>query len=250
MVTFSKSFAQNKISVSGNFGEQFNNLSNEKQTENKRVIGSVNVAWNITQSLNVNTNYSNYTSSTLPTSINFTDSIKYFQINKNASININYNKGGETVRHGVSLMVALQKASSLNRSATMRLTTNNDMVNSNLSYQINWPKNGFATSLSMQGSWFINELGTTKNFGPNLSANKDVLKSKVRLTISYGFNVTQLADNKNSSTHIVRFNCDYQVGKRQTLRFQSNYMQRKDALNTGSLSPKEFQSNLVYQYTF
>ena len=250
LLTMTKSFAKNKLNFSGNIGQQRNNLAKDKQTENKRVVGSVNASWSISQSFNACANYSNFTSSTEPSLINFTDSVGYFQINKNTSLNINYNKSGKNIRHSLCLMGALQKATSLNRSATLKLQSNNDMVNTSLSYQAGIPKKGIAATLSFQSSWFKNELNYTKNFGPNIAINKDLFKSKLKLIVSYGYNFTQVTGNKNSSTHIVRLNTDCQLSKHHSLHFQSSFMQRKDATNTGKLAPRELQAGLSYQYNF
>lgn len=250
VITMSKSFAKNKVNFSGNFGQQRNNLVKDKQTESKRVIGSISMAWTINQMFSVNANYSNHTSSSLPTLINFTDSVKYFQINKNASLNITCNKGNETMRHSAFLMLAVQKATSLNRSATMKIMNDNNMVNTSLSYQTNWLSIGLSTAMSIQSSWFNNDLGTTKNYGPNLLISKNLLKNKIKLSLSYSYNVTKLTENNRSSTHIVRLNNDFQINTHQTLRFQASYMQRKNAEKTGSLSPKELQASLVYQFSF
>ncbi|MFT3738788.1 MAG: hypothetical protein QM786_08510 [Breznakibacter sp.] len=251
LLNLSKSFANNKFTLSGNVGQQRNNLDGDKQTENKRVIGSANAAWSVNQSLNINANYSNFTSNTQPTLINFTDSIKYFQINENTSLSLNYNKGTAKLRHSVSLMVALQKATSLNRSATQSLETNNNMVNTSVSYQAGFPQKGLAATTSFQNSVFKNGLTTTRNYGPNIALNKELLKNKLKLTLSYGYNKVQLSgEGKNSGTQIIRFNSDFQAGKHQSLHLQTSYMRRKDAEKTGTLAPRELQASLSYQFTF
>jgi hypothetical protein len=250
LITMSKTFFKNKVNFSGNVGQQRNNLARDKQTENKRIIGSINGAWSINQSFNVNANYSNFTSSTEPTLINFTDSIGYFQINKNTSLNINYNKSGEKFRHSICLMGALQQATSLNRSATLKLRTNNNMVNTCISYQAGMPKNGIAATFSFQSSWFKNEINATKNYGPNIALNKDLLKNTLKIILSYGYNFTEVTGNKRSNTQIYRFNTDYQVSKHQSLHFQSSLMRRKDSSQTGQLAPRELQAGLSYQYNF
>lgn len=249
LFNISKSFAKNKLNFSGNIGQQRNNLAKDKQTDNKRVIGSVNAAWTISQAFNINANYSNFTSSTQPTLINFSDSVRYFQINKNTSLNLNYNKSGEEVRHFISLMGSLQKATSLNRSATEKLQSNNDMVNACLSYQVGLQKHGVSATASFQSSWFKNDVSNTRNFGPNIAINKDLLKNKLKLIVSYGYNFTQVT-GKTSNTQVMRLNTDFQISKHNALHFQSSFMRRKDADKTGKLAPKELQASLSYQYNF
>ena len=251
LLNLSKSFARNKLTLSGNVGQQRNNLDGSKQTENKRVIGSVTAAWSVCSALNLNANYSNFTSNTQPTLINFTDSVKYFQINENSSLNIKYTKGSEQIRHNISLLLALQKATSLNRSATQRLETNNNMVNSCLSYQIGFPQKRVTASFALQNSVFKTDVVTTRNYGPNMALNKELFDNKLKLTWSYGINLVQIVgESKNSSTQIIRFNSDFQVGKHQSFHLQTSFMRRKDADKTGSLAPRELQAGLSYQFNF
>lgn len=251
LLNLSKSIANNKVTLSGNIGQQRNNLEEDKQTENRRVIGSANATWSINQSFNVNANYSNFTSNTQPTLINFTDSVRYFQINKNTSLNLNYNKGTTKLRHNVNLMIALQKATSLNRSATQSLETSNDMINTCLSYQAGFPEKGLVATLSISNSVFKNELTTTNNYGPTIAINKDLMKNKLKLTVSYGYNKIQLSGEvRNSSTQVIRLNTDYQAGKHQSLHFQTSFMRRENAEKTGRLAPRELQASISYQYTF
>jgi len=251
LVNLSKSFANNQLTLSGNVGQQRNNLDGSKQTENKRLIGSVTAAWSVSAALNLNANYSNFTSDTQPTLINFTDSVRYFQVNENSSLNLNYSKGSEQRRHNISLLLALQKATSLNRSATQSLETNNNMVNSCLSYQIGFPQKRVTATLALQNSVFKTDVATTRNYGPNLALNKELFGNKLKLTWSYGMNLVQIVgDGKKSSTQIVRFNSDYQVGKHQSLHLQTSFMRREDADKIGSLAPRELQASLSYQFTF
>lgn len=250
LLTMSKTFAENKINISGNIGQQRNNLIKDKQVENKRLVNSLSIAWALSKQLNINGNYSNYTSSSQPTLINFTDSVKYFQINKNTSVNISYSKTTETTLHSINVMLAQQVASSLNRSATQKLSTDNNMLNTNISYQVSFPLSKFAGTFSFQNSWFTTNLGTTKNFGPNIAISQELLKSKVKLLFSYNYCITQPIENKSNSTHTFRLNGDFQAFKHQTIRFQASFMQRNNASTTGHLSPKELQASLTYQYSF
>lgn len=250
LLNLSKSFAENKVNISGSIGQQRNNLTNDKQTENRRVASSISASWSISQKVNLNGNYSNYTTTTQPTLINLTDSVKYFQINKNASVNFTYSTGTETRQHSFSLMVAQQKASSLNRSATLRISNDNDIMNVNVSYLSSWPQINLTGNLSVQGFWLTNGMGTTKNFGPNASIGKSVLKNMLKLTLAYGLNKTEAIDGKGTITHILRLNGDFQLAKKQKLQLQASYMQRENPSNTGVLSPKELQASLSYQYSF
>lgn len=251
LFSVNSSLFKNKVTISSSLGQQRNNLDNDQQTVSKRVIGSANVSYLISQSLNCNVSYSNYTTSSQPTTINFGDSIRYYQINKNTSVALNYNTGSSEVKHGVSLVVAYQDASTLNQTATERLRTGTTMVNSNLSYQLNMVKQATAITVAFQQTNY--KAGTSENnsFGPSLSLQKALVKNKLKLTGSYGYQATTQSGANGGSASIFRLNANIQVHKRHALRWSSSYSVRNQSSSAGiQTHTREFQSALQYQLSF
>lgn len=251
LFNLSKPLFKKMLNLSGSLGQQRNNLDGAKENEDKRVIGTANAALTISKSLNLNVNFSNFTSSTQPTLINFTDSVKFFQINKNASFNISYNKGNDNVRHGVSLMMAIQEGRSLNRSATAEIETGNDMVNGNLAYNVSFTPISTSVTVSFQASQFKTDLNKTTTMGPNFSLNRSFLKSKLNTSFSFSYQVSKLPENMQNNNQIFRLNADFKIDKFQSVNLYASNLFRTRTGNDSSRSKvRELQAGLTYQFTF
>jgi len=244
-------FFNNKVNTSGSIGQQRNNITNDQLTVNKRIIGSASLNYLISPSVNCNINYSNYTTNSQPTSINFTDSIRYYQINKNTSGMINYNAGSSKIKHGVTVMIAFQEASTLNETATERLRTGTEMINGNVSYQFNMVKEASSVTVAYQHTNYKTGTGVNNSYGPSVSVQKGVFKNKLRLTGSYGYQASSQSGTKGGASNIFRLNAGIQMYKSHSLRLSSSYSIRKQTTTAGVESNmKELNSALQYQFSF
>jgi hypothetical protein len=251
LFNISKPLFKKKLNLSGSLGQQRNNLDGNKENEDKRVIGTANAALTVSKSINLGVNYSNFTSSTQPTLINFTDSIKFFQINKNASFNISYNKGNDNIRHAISLMMAIQEGRTLNRSATQEIETGNDMINGNLAYNVSFTPISTSVTVSFQASQFKTDINKTTTLGPNFSVNRSFLKSKLNASLSYSYQVSKLPENMQNNNQILRLNADFKIDKFQSVNLYASNLFRTRTGNDGSRSKiRELQAGLTYQFTF
>ena len=251
LFNLSKSLFKKRLNFSGSFGRQHNNLDNSKQTEDVRLIGSATGSIVASKVLNINVNYSNFSTASQPALINFTDSVRYFQINKNTSFTLNYNKGNEQVRHGITCMLALQEGSALNRSATLMLETKNKMMNGNVYYNISWPGIGMSMAAALQGSQFKAALIATKSYGPSLSVIRKLFKSKMNLALNYSYQLINVSANGNSTSNIIRINSDFKFNKYQSINLYSSYLSRKQAAGSENKPDfRELQAGLTYQFTF
>jgi hypothetical protein len=251
LVNVSKPLFKKKLNLSGSLGQQRNNLDETKENEDKRIIGTANASLSISKSLNLSVNYSNFTSSTQPSLINFTDSVKFFQINKNASFTISYNKGNENIRHGVSLMMAIQEGRSLNRSATQEIETGNDMVNGNLAYNVSFTPIATSVTASFQMSQFKTDLNKTTTLGPNFTVTRAFLKNKLNTSLSYSYQVSKLPGNMQNNNQIFRLNCDFKIDKFQSVNlYASNLLRTRTATDSSRSKIREVQAGITYQFTF
>ena len=174
-INASTSFLKRKINLSGSLGVQHDNLDSKQSSENRRITGSLNSSYQISQNLNVNVSYSNYNSTTEPTRILILDSIKYVQVSKNFNSGGSYNTGNDKWTNVYNLMYSRQTLNTINKSFTDIERTGTVMNNMNIGYRINYKPLDTGASLSFNMTQNIMDTISNYNYGPQFSTNKGFL---------------------------------------------------------------------------
>lgn len=111
------SMFQQKVNISSNAGVQ----QTMKENAMLRVIYSVDVNYNATQRLSMNSSYSNFSTTTRQTQLQRTqliDTLEYFQVTKNYAANVNYRIGSELKSSTLMLSASIQDATDNNGTAS------------------------------------------------------------------------------------------------------------------------------------
>ena len=97
---FSRPFYQDKITVSTSLGYQRDDLAKAKKQDTKRVVGSINMNYKVTDQLNFTGSYSNFSTYTNKKLDQFelinnpnvvqSDTLDYRQLSQNANVNMSY----------------------------------------------------------------------------------------------------------------------------------------------------------------
>jgi hypothetical protein len=240
------SFNKNKISVTGNVGVQNNNLDKKQLVTNKRLISALNFNWLINKNLSVITNLSNYNTNSTPVQIYLIDSIKYSQVTRNATFNINQNFGDSTLQHNLSGMFTFQNGKSLSQSGESVTDINNTFINSHISYRLNFIPEGLILIASLNYSNFISDLINTKSIGPSAGLSKVLLNKKINL----GLNATYMYSFGESinETNILnfRFFANYKINKFNSLSLSINALSKKTDASSAFHSQASISYNLVF----
>ncbi|MDD3687966.1 MAG: hypothetical protein PHE56_14550, partial [Bacteroidales bacterium] len=240
------SFNKNKISVTGNVGVQNNNLDKKQLVTNKRLISALNFNWLINKNLSVITNLSNYNTNSTPVQIYLIDSIKYSQVTRNATFNINQNFGDSTLQHNLSGMFTFQNGKSLSQSGESVTDINNTFINSHISYRLNFIPEGLILIASLNYSNFISDLINTKSIGPSAGLSKFLLNKKINL----GLNATYMYSFGESinETNILnfRFFANYKINKFNSFSLSINALSKKTDASSAFHSQASISYNLVF----
>lgn len=241
---FATSLFKNKLSLSGNFGSQTNNLDNNQLKDNKRIITSANAAYRAGKNLNFMASFANFSSSATPTQIHLVDSIKYTQSNQNYSLSSNYNFGPEESAQGINLTTSYQKGNTLNQAGTNVTDIDNTFWNANLMYQLTFSQILATMFISGNVSTFETQNTTSTSMGPTLGVNKNLYNDKIRM----GINSTLLntrAETERSTLINTRFFTNYKINKHHRFNVGLSYLSKSSELD----SVNQFQGSISYNYT-
>ncbi|OFX82839.1 MAG: hypothetical protein A2W99_14350 [Bacteroidetes bacterium GWF2_33_16] len=237
------SLFKNKVSVSGNFGTQKNNLDHSQITTNKRFITSFNCTYLVNKKLNITASYSNFSSSATPTQIQLVDSIKYTQATSNFGITSNYNFGTNDIQQGINLLASYQNGNTLNQSGTQVTDVSNSFLNTNLMYRLGFIPNSISLFLSVNYSIFNTSNLNTTSYGPTLGISKMMLKNKLNIGLNTTYLITD-SNTDNSSLLNLRLFSDYKINKHHAFRISASFLNKTSDINTIN----QFQGNIAYNY--
>ncbi len=234
---------RNKVSIAVAAGVQRNNLDKIQVVTSRRFIGSINCSYNLTESLNFSANYSNFSSNTLPVRDVFTDSIKFVQLTQNGSLAAIYAFGKGKIKHNFSNNLSYQESGG-NKQAL------NTFLNETCSFNSNFTELGFGLTLSgIYNKSTAGGTGVTEGFGPNVGVQKSLFKSKMRLSLSSGFQKSFYNKEALSRNVNLCFVMQFTIDKHQSLRADCAYL-NKTALKEGTQEFIEIRGGLGYVYNF
>ena len=246
-INLSTNILNNKINFSSAIGSQRDNLNNKESQSNKRFIGSANLNYNVNESLNFSTNYSNFNSRILPSRISFADSVKYIQVTENLSLTANYKFGKDSVKHSLSVVSNMQTANTINRTLTDTLDFGTKVYNGNLNYQLNFSEQKLSVNIAASYSKFNTDENKNSSFGPTVGASKAFLNNKLRTNFNYSFFVTKSSNTSDYPIHNFSLALNYILNKHHSFRFNTRYLLKPDAeLET----IHKYQANFMYNFTF
>lgn len=251
-LTIKKSFMQNGLSFSGNFGYERNNLSNNLATTNKRIIGGVNCNISLLNPLIISLSYSNFNANTLPVATTMQDTFKYVQVNENYAINTSYQLSGESFTHSLNFNAMVQSANTLNQNATTITDINTNIFNSSLGYNLFWIKPKINVTTSVNYNYFVpgGEMEKNTGWGPSIGLNKSFLKNSLQSGLMYTYQSNKTGNVSKSNMSILRFNGSYKVTSHQRIRLSFSMMFRSSDSNELVVKQEEYNARLTYSYVF
>lgn len=246
-VNLGSSFFKSKVTFSGSFGVQRNNLKDTELTQTLRTIGSVNIFWLASKKLNFGLNFSNYTSTLSAVRDVLTDSIEFFQVTNNYNLIANYNFGKEGVDQSLSLNLGYQLANARSEYNVSDVTTTFSNVNLNYRYQRKSSTWGFNAGFNYTQ---INSIGNELiNLGPTVGVKKSLKNKKIKLSLANTV-LQQVVNGENQTlVDIIKVGANYRPRKKHTFGLVGNYLIRIAQTNVVN-DFAEIRGTVRYQYSF
>ncbi len=256
-ITFnlSRSFLENRITFSGNYGVQKNNLENDRETAENRMIASAQLSYNISDRLNVMGNYSNYSTSSKPTYLNLIDSLRYIQVAENYSALVAYSLGNDIASHNFNLNLTLQTSDMLNNTATEVTQSMTKTKNAVFSYTLSYQPLQINMSASWNTTIFESPGNNSTTMGPVISIQRPMLNKKINSSLAWSY-MSSGSGKNNNTTSVIRINASYKLSPKQTIKFSaSGTGMKRMVAEEGNPDPvreksNEFRCTLNYSWNF
>lgn len=250
---FARPFYQDRITVSTSLGYQRDDLAKAKKQDTKRVVGSINMNYRITDQLNFTGSYSNFSTYTNKKLDQFelinnpnvvqSDTLDYRQLSQNANMNISYvfgKKRNQNLNFNYSIAGQANE-----QGGVIRRGQASTVQNYNLAHTVNF----MATKVSLNSSlnYTSNEVAKNNNssVGASVGASKKLFKDKLNTNLGVLYNNSQATTN-SSSVFGVKFNNSY------VLLEQHNFNMSIISMFRNSTNAKQFNdltATLNYSYS-
>lgn len=249
---------QGKLSLSGQFGLQYNNLNNDRATDTRHVIYSANASYNSGKVWMITANMSNFKTYTKvkPTSYpyytNDLDSLNFYQVSRSFMLMNGFNFGNDKRKESLTISTSYQNATSMTEDVK---NNSSDFVNGNLSFSQQFVPSAWGWTAYFNTNYGNASSVSTLYFGPGAAANKSFFDNVLALTMSVAYNLNKVEDREDGS--LVTASCgvvynvktkSQKVGK-HSFSLNSGYTQYLGAMATGD---NKYQSltNLTYRVSF
>jgi hypothetical protein len=253
-VTLARPFFKDKINISGNIGYQRDNLNLQKRQNTKRVVGSVNLNYKVTEKLNLAGSYSNFSTYTNRNlnqfsyinnaTINPADTLNYRQLSQNAVANITYTFGKQK-NQNLNLNYTISGQAN-EQGGIIRKGQASTIQNLNLSHSISFKESKMA--LNSSANYTLNAVGSIENTsqGGSLSVSKKMLNDTFGTNIGVIYNGTK-SDTNKSTVMGVKLNTNYTFLKKHNFTLSGIKMFRQSD-KTNNI--QDLTANFNYSYSF
>ena len=250
---FARPFYQDKITVSTSLGYQRDDLAKAKKQDTKRVVGSINMNYRVTDQLNITGSYSNFSTYTNKKLDQFelinnpnvvqSDTLDYRQLSQNANVNISYafgKKRNQNLNFNYSIAGHANE-----QGGVIRKGQASTVQNYNLAHSVNFINMKIALNSSL--NYTSNEVAQNNNssVGASVGASKKLFKDKLNTNFGLLYNNSQ-GNTNSSSVFGVKFNNSY------VLLEQHNFNMSIISMFRSSSNAKKFNdltATLNYSYS-
>lgn len=230
-----------KMNIATNFGIQ---QSIKKQNSVRRAIYGINVNYNVSDRLSLNSSYANFATTTRQAQLQrdiLVDSLEYFQVTRSGSMNANLKLGGESNAKTLFLSASIQDAfdSGNNASTFFNLNIGEQMKIAN-----EW-------QLSVSASFNRNKSELFENIstGPVLGINRSFLEGKIRTALSSAFLQSYLEGKLQSEVINISWTNGFKVAKKHSVSVSTYYLHNNLKAEEANVYG-EFRGIINYNYSF
>ncbi|OXA93959.1 hypothetical protein [Flavobacterium hercynium] len=251
---FSRPFYKDNINFSASLGYQRDNLAQDKKQDSKRVVGSLNMNYKISDQLSFNGSYSNFSTYTNKRLDQFeiinnpivvpADTLNYRQLSQNANFNLTYafgKKKNQNVNFNYSIAGQANQ-----QGGVIRRGQASTVQNYNLAHTINFT--GIKTSFNSSINYTENQVSQFDNssVGASVGVSKKLLKDKMNTNFGLLYNNTE-SNVTSSSVFGIKFNNTYMLLQKHNFTLGLISMFRS---STGRPQNNDLMLNFNYGYSF
>jgi hypothetical protein len=236
-----------KLNLAGSLGFQRNNLADNLYTDDRRVIGSANVTWLVSQKVILSGIYSNFRASSDPSAVNVLDTIRFVQVTANYGLVATYSSSSEKFGHNIVLSNNYQQANSISDGDLQTVENGSEFYNSNLSYTLSLIPNQINLTAAANYNQFISPGIVNEAIGPTLAVSKPFFNRKLTTMLAYSLFNNYLDKKFQDTSSNIMASLGFSYKEHHQVKLDGRFLTR-----TGSTSTPidEIQAALSYNYTF
>ncbi|MDR2653060.1 MAG: hypothetical protein LBC68_12255 [Prevotellaceae bacterium] len=247
-----------KANIAINFGVQRDDLKNQNDNKNTRYVGSVNLNYNPSETLQMSANYSTFQSyRNLKSQFDYInevspydnmDTLNYTQLSQTIDGSITYNfKQTDNRSQRMNLTVSYQE--SADRQGDVSLQGNvSRFLNSSLIYNLSFPKKGINVTASANYSYNYGALAESHTFGPMLGITAGLFEKKLTTGFSTSYNVNINGGQTQVKVLNVRANAAIVVLKKHN--FSANVVWQNRNVLTSAKKTDAITTTFAYSFSF
>ncbi len=237
------SFWNGRLSLSGMFGTQRNNLLGNRSETTRRLITNANATIAPNPNYGLNLAYTNFSFNQQAQAIILDDSLLIKQVNQSITIMPYYNIIPDTsTQHSIQAAYIFQNAEDLNPITRDFGTLTTNMITTTYSYRLN---NQLEISGGLSHTSLQTPLLNNKLMGLNLGVSKQLAKPAMNLNLNTQINSTRVNGIRDGSLISTALNANYQLEEKHNFRASFNWLRSASKAFT---SYNEIIFNLGYTY--
>lgn len=220
-------------------GLQENNLREDQQLTNRRVIASLGLQY-APGNWNLQIDHANYNTSTSPSSIAVRDTARYVQVSKNSLLSIQY-RFHQPVGAALQYRFVFQTVDMLNENASYVTVQDNRIVNQMLSGQFRLEPLSLALMPAFHGvHYHLNDSMSNRSIQPLIRFSGRLLKETLQWQLQYAYRLYYSKDVLSEKGNQLQAGLTFRCAAQHTVQFRCSFTQRQRmGRSTGQLA---FQS--------
>jgi len=238
---------ENRVSLSGTWGLQNDNLANQKAYKTTRTFQSARLMVRPVSQMVLQFNYSDYGTSQTSGLVQLNDSIRMSQVNRNIGGNISLNFPSKIISTNINVNGQIQSLDDLNQFTAKFIKSEISTVSAGANFS--YDRIGFTTGLNFVYSDVVTAINQITSIGPGITLGWSHKKSGLRINAASNYQ-SRTKDGKSDGT-LISFNStiNYNIRKKHRLSVR----QILNINSTSSTSIYAYQQNRIgftYGYSF
>ncbi len=256
-VNFAQSLFKGKINLSGNVGQQRDDIDDKKSGSSRRTVMAVNINYAGGKKLTGTLSYSNFQTFTnvkpqfqyinQTTPFQDLDTLNFRQLSQNSNLNINYvvSKDKDKPKN-LNINVGVQDSYDMQGGIIVQGNSTR-MYNLASSYSMSNNPKAQNISTSFNLTYSIVGVNAVMTLGPTVGYNKKLFNKKVSAGLSLSYNTTQIQGKSQNSIIAFRANSGYVFKKKHNFSLSAIGLGRS---SIGRDNAYDYTTTFTYGYSF
>jgi hypothetical protein len=256
-INFAQSLFKGKINLSGNIGQQRDDIDNKKSGSSRRTVGSVNINYAGGKKLTGTLSYSNFQTFTnvkpqfqyinQTTQFQNLDTLNFRQLSQNSNLNINYVISKDKNKpKNLNINLGLQDSYDM-QGGIIVAGNSTRMYNLASSYSVSNNPKAMNISTSFNLTYSIVGINTVMTLGPTIGYNKKLFNKKVNAGLSLSYNTTQIQGKSQNNIIAFRANSGYVFKKKHNFSLSAIGLGRS---SIGRDKSYDYTTTFTYSFSF